>query len=90
MSEGFNVHFPAMVGDVMYLLTQGGEIREAVVEGYTVDGCSPYQVCVRLSVDGKTMYRRLASVGRMIFPNRQSAEVAAKTEGTLDYGEENH
>lgn len=80
MSEGFNVHFPAMVGETMYLLTQGGEIREGVVEGYTVDGCSPYRVCVRLSVDGKTMYRRLASVGRTIFPNRQSAEVAAKTE----------
>ena len=77
MSEGFSVHFPAKVGDVMYLLTQGGEIREAVVEGYTVDGCSPYKVCVRLSVEGKTMYRRLASVGRTIFPNRQSAEVAA-------------
>ena len=41
MSEGFNVHFPAMVGDVMYLLTQGGEIREGVIEGYTLDGCSP-------------------------------------------------
>ena len=58
MSEGFSVHFPARVGDVMYLLTQGGEIREGVVEGYTVDGCSPYKVCVRLSVEGKTMYRR--------------------------------
>jgi hypothetical protein len=81
MSEGFNVHFPAMVGDVMYLLTHSGEILECVVEGYTVDGCSPYKVCVRLAVEGKTMYRRLASVGRTIFPNRQSAEVAAKTEG---------
>lgn len=79
MSEGFNVHFPAMVGDVMYLLTQG-EIRECVVEGYTVDGCSPYKICVRLSVEGKTMYRRLASVGRTVFANRQSAEVAAKTD----------
>lgn len=85
MSEGFNVHFPAKVGDVMYLLDKGGEIREGVVEGYTVDGCSPYKVCVRLSVEGKTMYRRLASVGRTIFPNRQSAEVATKTEGTLEY-----
>lgn len=28
MSEGFSVHFPAMVGETMYLLTQGGEIRE--------------------------------------------------------------
>jgi hypothetical protein len=26
------------------------------------------------------MYRRLASVGRTVFANRQSAEVAAKTE----------
>lgn len=81
MTEGFTQFFPAMVGDVMYLLTQGGEIREGVVEGYTVDGCSPYKVCVRLSVEGKTMYRRMASVGRTIFPNRQSAEVAVKTEG---------
>jgi hypothetical protein len=82
MSEGFNVHFPAMVGETMYLLTYGGgEIRECVVEGYIVYGCSPYKICVRLSVDGKTMYRRLASVGRTIFANRQSAEVAAKTEG---------
>lgn len=80
MSEGFNVHFPAMVGDVMYLLDKAGEIRESVVEGYTVDGCSPYKICVRLSVDGKTMYRRLASVGRTVFANRQSAEVAAATD----------
>lgn len=81
MSEEFNVHFPARVGETMYLLTQGGEIRECVVEGYTVDGCSLYKICVRLSVEGKTMYRRLASVGRTVFANRQSAEVAAKTEG---------
>ena len=80
MSEGFNVHFPARVGDVMYLLTKSGEIREAVVHGYTVDGCSPYRICVRLEIDGNVTYRRLASVGRTIFPNRQSAEVAAKTE----------
>lgn len=81
MTEGFTQFFPARVGDVMYLLTQGGEIREGVVEGYTVDGCSPYRICVRLSVEGKTIYRRLASVGRTVFANRQSAEVAAKTEG---------
>lgn len=81
MSEGFSIHFPARVGDVMYLLDKGGDIREGVIEGYTVDGCSPYKICVRLSIEGKTMYRRLASVGRTVFANRQSAEVAAKTEG---------
>lgn len=79
MTEGFTQFFPAKVGDVMYLLTKSGEIREAVVKGYTVYGCSPYKICVQLICDDKATYRRMASVGRTIFPNRQSAEVALKT-----------
>ena len=28
------------------------------MDGYTVDGCSPYKICVRLICDDKETYRR--------------------------------